>query len=68
MARKTGDTCTGMVSLIARGLWTAPALVEIVGRNEECFRAVVGHLEEREVHLFEEEVSRPHPRFGPPSS
>jgi lysine 6-dehydrogenase len=55
MARTTGYTCTGMVNLIARGLWTEPGLAppEIVGRNEECFRAVLRHLEERNVHLFE---------------
>jgi saccharopine dehydrogenase-like NADP-dependent oxidoreductase len=55
MARTTGYTCTGMVSLIARGLWTAPGLVppEVVGRDEECFLAVRRHLEERGVYLFE---------------
>ena len=55
MARTTGYTCTGMVSLLARGLWSEPGLVppEVVGRNEECFRGVLEHLKARGVHLFE---------------
>jgi saccharopine dehydrogenase-like NADP-dependent oxidoreductase len=54
MARTTGYTCTGVVRLITSGLWTEPGLVppEIVGRNEECFQAVLSHLEARGVHLF----------------
>jgi len=54
MARTTGYTCTGMVNLIAKGLWTEPGLVppEVVGRDKGCFDAVVAHLKDREVHLF----------------
>ncbi|MEX2466971.1 MAG: saccharopine dehydrogenase C-terminal domain-containing protein [Gemmatimonadota bacterium] len=55
MARTTGYTCTAMVRLIARGLWTEPGLAtpEIVGRNEACYRSVLDHLEARGVHIFE---------------
>ena len=55
IARTTGYTCTAMVSLVARGLWTEPGLAppEVVGRNAECFDAVIAHLEERGVHIFQ---------------
>jgi len=55
MARTTGYTCTAMVNLVARGLWTEPGLAppEIVGRNRDCFDAVLKHLEDRGVHIFE---------------
>ena len=55
MARTTGYTCTGMVNLVARGLWTEPGLAppEVVGRNAECFDAVIKHLEARGVHIFQ---------------
>jgi saccharopine dehydrogenase-like NADP-dependent oxidoreductase len=54
MARTTGYTCTGMVHLIAEGLWTEPGLVppEVVGRDERCCEAVLAHLQDRGVHLF----------------
>lgn len=55
MARTTGYTCTAMANLVARGLWTEPGLAppEVVGRNAECFDAVISHLEERGVHIFQ---------------
>jgi saccharopine dehydrogenase-like NADP-dependent oxidoreductase len=55
MARTTGYTCTAMVRLVARGLWTEPGLAppEIVGRDEACFDAVLAHLAERDVHIFQ---------------
>lgn len=55
MARTTGYTCTGMANLVARGLWTEPGLAtpEIVGRDAGCFDAVIKHLENREVHIFQ---------------
>ncbi|MDZ7780787.1 MAG: saccharopine dehydrogenase C-terminal domain-containing protein [Gemmatimonadota bacterium] len=55
MARTTGYTCTALARLIASGLWTEPGLAapEVVGRNEECYRSVLEHLEARGVHLFE---------------
>jgi saccharopine dehydrogenase-like NADP-dependent oxidoreductase len=58
MARTTGYTCTAMVSLVARGLWTEPGLAtpERVGRNEACFDAVLKHLEDRGVHIFQRET------------
>ena len=54
MARTTGDTCTAMVHLLANGLWTRPGLAppEVVGRQEQCFEAILAHLKEREVHVF----------------
>ncbi|MGD8282317.1 MAG: saccharopine dehydrogenase C-terminal domain-containing protein [Gemmatimonadota bacterium] len=54
MARTTGYTCTGIVRLLADGLWTEPGLVapELVGRNETCYKAVMDHLAAREVHVF----------------
>jgi lysine 6-dehydrogenase len=53
MARTTGYTCTAMVHLVARGLWTQPGLVtpEIVGRNEDAYDAVIAHLRQRDVYL-----------------
>ena len=55
MARTTGYTCTAMVNLIARGLWTEPGLAppEVVGRDADCFDAVLKHLEDRDVHIFQ---------------
>jgi saccharopine dehydrogenase-like NADP-dependent oxidoreductase len=54
LARATGYTCTGMVNLVASGLWTHPGLAppEVIGRNEACFDAVISHLEARGVHIF----------------
>jgi lysine 6-dehydrogenase len=54
MARTTGYTCTGMVRLITNGIWDQPGVVppEIVGRNVECFDAVIGHLKDRKVHVL----------------
>ena len=54
IARTTGYTCTAMVGLIARGLWSEPGVAppEIVGRNDACADAVLKHLEERDVHVF----------------
>lgn len=55
MARTTGYTCTAMANLVARGLWAEPGLAppEVVGRDPECFEAVLKHLEERGVHIFQ---------------
>jgi saccharopine dehydrogenase-like NADP-dependent oxidoreductase len=55
MARTTGYTCTAMVNLVARGLWSQPGLAppEVVGRNADCFDSVIKHLEERGVHIFQ---------------
>ena len=55
MARTTGYTCTAMVGLVAKGLWKKPGLAtpEIVGRDGGCYDAVIAHLRERGVHLFE---------------
>ena len=55
MARTTGYTCTAMVNLIARGLWTKPGLAppEVVGRDADCYDAVLKHLEDRNVHIFQ---------------
>jgi saccharopine dehydrogenase-like NADP-dependent oxidoreductase len=58
MARTTGYTCTAMVNVVARGLWSEPGLAppELVGRNPECFDAVLRHLEDRQVHVFQRVV------------
>ena len=55
MARTTGYTCTAMVNLVAGGLWKEPGLAppEIVGRNVDCYNAVLKHLEDRGVHIFQ---------------
>jgi len=44
-----------MVNLVARGLWTEPGLAppEVVGRNADCYDAVLKHLEDRNVHIFQ---------------
>jgi saccharopine dehydrogenase-like NADP-dependent oxidoreductase len=58
MARTTGYTCTAMVNVVARGLWSEPGLAppELVGRDPECFDAVLKHLEDRQVHVFQRVV------------
>ncbi|MCH7890244.1 MAG: saccharopine dehydrogenase NADP-binding domain-containing protein [Gemmatimonadetes bacterium] len=55
MARTTGFTCTAMVNLVAGGLWDKPGLAppEEVGRNADCYNAVLKHLEARGVHVFQ---------------
>ncbi|MDX1494850.1 MAG: saccharopine dehydrogenase C-terminal domain-containing protein [Longimicrobiales bacterium] len=55
VARTTGYTCTAMVSLVANGLWSKPGLAppEVVGRDPKCFDAVIKHLEDRGVHIFQ---------------
>jgi len=55
MARTTGFTCTAMVNLVAGGLWAKPGLAppEEVGRNADCYNAVLKHLEARGVHVFQ---------------
>lgn len=54
MARTTGYTCTGMVRLITNGIWDQPGVAppEIVGRNIECFDAVIEHLKDRKVQVL----------------
>lgn len=53
MARTTGYTCTAMVNLVARGIWTQPGLAtpEIVGRDQAAYDAVLAHLRMRDVYL-----------------
>ncbi len=54
MARTTGYTCTALVNLVAKGLWSEAGVVapEMVGRNEECFDFVMEYLAERNVEVF----------------
>ena len=54
MARTTGYMCTGMVNVVAAGLWSEPGVAppEIVGRREDCFESVLRHLDARDVHVF----------------
>ena len=55
MARTTGYTCTAMVNLVAGELWDEPGLAppEVVGSNADCYNAVLKHLEDRDVHIFQ---------------
>jgi saccharopine dehydrogenase-like NADP-dependent oxidoreductase len=54
MARTTGYMCTAMVNVVASGLWKEAGVAppEIVGRREDCFEAVLRHLDARDVHVF----------------
>lgn len=54
MARTTGYSCTAMVNVVASGLWKEPGVAppEVVGKKEDCFEAVLKHLDERGVHVF----------------
>lgn len=54
MARTTGYTCTALVKVVARGLWSEPGVAapETVGADQDCYEAVIGHLEDRNVHIF----------------
>jgi len=58
MARTTGYTCTAMVNLIVKGLWTEPGLAppEIVGRDKDCYDAVLKYLDDRNVQMFQRVV------------
>jgi lysine 6-dehydrogenase len=60
MARTTGYMCTALVGVVASGLWTEPGVAapEKVGARENCFHAVMKHLEEREVHVFHHRQER----------
>ncbi len=53
MARTTGYTCTAMVNLVARGVWTQTGLAtpEVIGRDPTAYDAVISHLRERDVYL-----------------
>ncbi len=53
MSRTTGYTCTAMVNLIASRQWSKPGLAppETVGRDPECFDAVLAHLKRRDVFV-----------------
>ena len=55
MARTTDYTCTAMVNLVAGELWDEPGLAppEVVGSNADCYNAVLKHLEDRDVHIFQ---------------
>jgi lysine 6-dehydrogenase len=57
MARTTGFTCTAMVRLVARKLYTEPGItpLELVGRDPACFDFVMKELEDRGV-VFRREV------------
>jgi len=58
MARTTGYTCTAMVNLIVKGLWTERGLAppEIVGRDKDCYDAVLKYLDDRNVQMFQRVV------------
>jgi saccharopine dehydrogenase-like NADP-dependent oxidoreductase len=52
MARTTGYTCTAVVNLITRRMFTEKGVFppELIGSNQECFDFVLGYLKERGVH------------------
>jgi len=51
MARTTGFTCSAVVNLIAKGLFTEKGVSppEIIGKNKECFDFVMKYLKDRNV-------------------
>jgi lysine 6-dehydrogenase len=53
MARTTGYTCTAMVNVIAKGLYSEPGLSppELVGRNEACYDFIFDYLAARGVRF-----------------
>lgn len=54
MARTTGYTCTAMVRMLAKGLYTEPGITppELVGRDQACFDFVMNELADRNI-LFQ---------------
>jgi hypothetical protein len=56
MARTTGYTCTAMVRVVARNLYTEPGISppELVGRDQACFDFVLKELEDRGVRFRHE--------------
>ncbi|MEM9023758.1 MAG: saccharopine dehydrogenase C-terminal domain-containing protein, partial [Bacteroidota bacterium] len=52
MARTTGYTCTAMVDLLLKGLYTTPGIAppEHIGRDQQCHDAVLAYLKQRGVH------------------
>jgi saccharopine dehydrogenase-like NADP-dependent oxidoreductase len=54
MARTTGYTCTAMVRMLAKGLYTEPGITppEFVGREQPCFDFVMEELARRNI-LFQ---------------
>jgi saccharopine dehydrogenase-like NADP-dependent oxidoreductase len=59
MARTTGYTCTAMVRMLARNLYSEPGITppEVVGRDPACFDFVMNELDARGVrfkHQIEE--------------
>jgi lysine 6-dehydrogenase len=53
MARTTGYTCTAMVNVIAKGLYSEPGLSppELVGRDEACYDFIFDYLAARGVRF-----------------
>lgn len=56
MARTTGYTCTAMVRMLTRNLYTTPGISppEFVGRDKACFDFVFKELEDRNVRFRHE--------------
>jgi saccharopine dehydrogenase-like NADP-dependent oxidoreductase len=52
MGRTTGYTCTALVHLIAKGLFTQKGIFppELVGKHKDCFDFVISYLKERGVN------------------
>ncbi|MCD6588104.1 MAG: hypothetical protein J7K88_06100, partial [Candidatus Fermentibacteraceae bacterium] len=51
MARTTGYACTAAVNAVLSGLYSEKGLspAEYLGRDEQCFKFMMGYLEERKV-------------------
>jgi saccharopine dehydrogenase-like NADP-dependent oxidoreductase len=59
MARATGFTCTSVVRLLAAGAYKRKGIIapEMIGKNEDCFRFVLGYLSKKGIELrFEEKI------------
>jgi saccharopine dehydrogenase-like NADP-dependent oxidoreductase len=52
MARTTGYTCTAVVNLLAKGMFTEKGVFppELLGKEKECFDFVISYLGERGVN------------------
>ena len=52
MSRTTGYTCTAALNMLIQDLFSSKGVFppELVGRDEACFRFILGYLKERNIH------------------
>jgi len=52
MSRTTGYTCTAALNMLIQNLFSSKGVFppELVGRDEACFRFILGYLKERNIH------------------